>query len=135
MKKLTTVLIAAGLIASASACSAQQQLTTAETCDRVGVAAAGIPQNASKTATNRVANAIRPIEPVASTEMKPVVTAILEFLDEQAKEEPSEEKLGELSAAYQEAGRGLLVRTQVRAGDEPYVPGGAALQFKNGGVR
>ncbi len=104
MKKLTTVLIAAGLIASASACSAQQQLTTAETCDRVGVAAAGIPQNASKTATIRVANAIRPIEPVASTDMKPVVTAILEFLDEQAKETPDEAKLGELGAAYQEAG-------------------------------
>ncbi|MBT2586772.1 hypothetical protein [Arthrobacter sp. ISL-95] len=112
MKKLTTVLIAAGLIASASACSAQQQLTTAETCDRVGVAAAGIPQNASQTATIRVANAIRPIESVASTDMKPVVSAILEYLDEQAKEEPKdaaakserEAKLAELGAAYQEAG-------------------------------
>ncbi|KUM41059.1 hypothetical protein [Arthrobacter sp. EpRS71] len=104
MKKLTTVLIAAGLIASASACSAQQQLTTAETCDRVGVAAASIPQNASKTATNRVANAIRPIEAVASDEMKPVVTAILEYMDEQSKETPDEAKLGELGQAYQEAG-------------------------------
>ncbi len=36
--------------------------------------------------------------------MKPVVTAILEFLDEQAKETPDEAKLGELNAAYQEAG-------------------------------
>ncbi|MET3367581.1 UNVERIFIED_CONTAM: hypothetical protein ABIE34_000807 [Jeotgalibacillus campisalis] len=104
MKKLTTVLIAAGLIASASACSAQQQLTTAETCDRVGVAAASIPQNPSQTASNRAANAIRPIEPVASTEMKPVVTAILEYLDEQAKEEPNEAKMGELTSAFQEAG-------------------------------
>ncbi|MDR6638929.1 hypothetical protein [Paenarthrobacter nitroguajacolicus] len=104
MKKLTTVLIAAGLIASASACSAQQQLTTAETCDRVGVAAAGIPSNQSKTATTRVANAIRPLEPVASTEMKPVVTAILEFMDEQSKENPDEAKLAELGQAYQEAG-------------------------------
>ncbi|MDR6989735.1 hypothetical protein J2Y66_004252 [Paenarthrobacter nitroguajacolicus] len=112
MKKLTTVLIAAGLIASASACSAQQQLTTKETCDRVGVAAAGIPQSPSQTATIRAANAIRPIEPVASTEMKPVVTAILEFLDEQAKDEPTdaaqkserEAKLAELNASFQEAG-------------------------------
>ena len=39
-----------------------------------------------------------------STEMKPVVTAILEFLDEQAKEAPDEAKLGELNAAFQEAG-------------------------------
>ncbi len=104
MKKLTTVLIAAGLIATASACSAQQQLTTKETCDRVGVAAAGIPQNASQTATIRVANAMRPIEPVASDDMKPVVTAILEYMDEQAKETPDEAKLGELGAKYQEAG-------------------------------
>ncbi|MGR0160320.1 hypothetical protein [Paenarthrobacter nitroguajacolicus] len=104
MKKLTTVLIAAGLIASASACSAQQQLTTKETCDRVGVAAAGIPQSPSQTATIRAANAMRPIEPVASTEMKPVVTAILEYLDEQAKETPDEKRMGELTSAFQEAG-------------------------------
>ena len=94
MKKLTTVLIAAGLIATASACSAQQQLTTAETCDRVGVAAAGIPQNPSKTAANRVANAMRPIEPVASDDMKPVVTAITEYMDELSKETPDESKAG-----------------------------------------
>ena len=50
MKKLTTVLIAAGLLATASACSSPQ-LTTAETCDRVGVAVASLPSNASKTAT------------------------------------------------------------------------------------
>lgn len=106
MKKLTTVLIAAGLLASASACSAQQQLTTAETCDRVGVAVASLPSNASKTATIRVANAIRPIEPVASTEMKPVVTAILEYSDELVKDDDhrDEARMGELSAAYQEAG-------------------------------
>ena len=111
MKKLTTVLIAAGLLATASACSSPQ-LTTAETCDRVGVAVASLPSNASKTATIRVANAIRPIESVASNDMKPVVTAILEYSDELVKEEPTdakakeerENKMGELSAAYQEAG-------------------------------
>ncbi|MEV7607703.1 hypothetical protein AB0N65_19905 [Paenarthrobacter sp. NPDC089322] len=105
MKKLTTVLIAAGLLATASACSAPQ-LTTAETCDRVGVAVASLPNNASKTATIRVANAIRPIEDVASNEMKPVVTAILEYSDELVKDDDhrDEAKMGELSAAYQEAG-------------------------------
>lgn len=103
MKKLTTVLIAAGLLASASACSAPQ-LTTAETCDRVGVAVASLPSNASKTATTRVANAIRPLESVASDDMKPVVKAILEYSDELVKETPDENKMGELSAAYQEAG-------------------------------
>ncbi|MBM7794530.1 hypothetical protein [Paenarthrobacter ilicis] len=114
MKKLTTVLIAAGLIATASACSAQQQLTTAETCDRVGVVAAGIPQSQSKTAANRVANAMRPIEPVASSDMKPVVTAITEYMDELSKETPDEAKLGELGQAYQEAGTkyGELCRAQ-----------------------
>ncbi|WP_426004276.1 hypothetical protein ACPFL9_17890 [Paenarthrobacter sp. NyZ202] len=105
MKKLTTVLIAAGLLATASACSSPQ-LTTAETCDRVGVAVASLPSNASKTATIRVANAIRPIEPVASEDMKPVVKAILEYSDEMVKDEDhrDEAKMGELSAAYQEAG-------------------------------
>ncbi|WP_281449814.1 hypothetical protein [Paenarthrobacter nitroguajacolicus] len=105
MKKLTTVLIAAGLIASASACSAQQQLTTKETCDRVNVAAAGgISQTPSRTLSTRAANAVRPIESVASDEMKPVVTAILEYLDEQAKETPDEARMGELTTAFQEAG-------------------------------
>ena len=105
MKKLTTVLIAAGLLVSASACSAQQQLTTAETCDRVNVAAAGgISQNPSRTLSTRAANAVRPIESVASDEMKPVVTAILEYLDEQSKENPNEERMGELTTAFQEAG-------------------------------
>ncbi len=112
MKKLTTVLIAAGLLASVTACSAQQQLTTAETCDRVSVVVASIPQNPSPTASNRAANAVRPIEPVASTEMKPVVTAIIEYLDEQAKEEPTdaakkaerETRMQELELAFQEAG-------------------------------
>ncbi|BCW12224.1 hypothetical protein StoSoilB3_35640 [Arthrobacter sp. StoSoilB3] len=105
MKKLTTVLIAAGLLVSASACSAQQQLTTKETCDRVNVAAAGgISQNPSRTLSTRAANAVRPIESVASDEMKPVVTAILEYLDEQSKENPNEERMGELTTAFQEAG-------------------------------
>ncbi|MBN9131259.1 MULTISPECIES: hypothetical protein [Paenarthrobacter] len=103
MKKLTTVLIAAGLLASASACSAPQ-LTTAQTCDRMAAAASGLTQESNKTATNRVANAIRPIQAVASDEMKPVVTSILDFLDEQAKSDPDEAKLGELTTAYQEAG-------------------------------
>lgn len=103
MKKLTTALIAAGLLVSASACSAPQ-LTTAQTCDRMAAAAAGLTQENNKTATTRVANAIRPIEGVASDEMKPVVTSILDFFDEQAKENPDEKKLGELTTAYQEAG-------------------------------
>ncbi|MFJ4171867.1 hypothetical protein ACIPY3_20360 [Paenarthrobacter sp. NPDC089714] len=103
MKKLTTVLIAAGLLASASACSAPQ-LTTAQTCDRMAAAASGLTQSNNKTASNRVANAIRPIEGVASDDMKPVVTSILALLDEQAKENPDEEKLGKLTEDYQEAG-------------------------------
>jgi len=105
MKKLTTVLIAAGLLVSASACSAQQQLSTKETCDRVNVAAAGgISQNPSRTLSTRAANAVRPIESVASDDMKPVVTAILEYLDEQSKENPNEERMGELTTNFQEAG-------------------------------
>jgi hypothetical protein len=112
MKKLTTVLIAAGLIASASACSAQQQLTTAETCDRLNAVIPSFPQNPSQTIANRAANAVRPIESVASTDMKPVVTAILAYLDRQAEKEPTDAdkkaehqaKLEEATAGFQEAG-------------------------------
>ncbi|MFF2841453.1 hypothetical protein [Paenarthrobacter sp. NPDC057981] len=103
MKKLTTVLIAAGLLVSASACSTQQQLSTQETCDRVNVAAAGISQNPSQTVSNRAANAVRPIEAVASDEMKPVVIAIREYLDEKAKKTPDEARLGELTTGFQES--------------------------------
>ncbi|MFP3580588.1 MULTISPECIES: hypothetical protein [unclassified Arthrobacter] len=103
MKKLTTVLIAAGLLATASACSAPQ-LTTAETCDRVGVAVSSLSSNSGKTATARVANAVRPIESVASDEMKSVVTAIVDYSDEASKANPDENKMGTLSAAYQAAG-------------------------------
>lgn len=112
MKKLTTVLIAAGLLVSASACSAQQQLTTAETCDRVNVVVPSFPQSPSQTAANRAANAVRPIESVASTDMKPVVTAILGYLDALAEKEPTEAdkkaehqaKLEDANSAFQEAG-------------------------------
>ncbi|SDW72003.1 hypothetical protein SAMN04487917_105230 [Arthrobacter sp. yr096] len=112
MKKLTTVLIAAGLIASASACSAQQQLTTAETCDRINVVVPSFPQGPGQTAANRAANAVRPIVNVASADMKPVVTSILAYLDELAKDEPQDAaekeahqaKLEEATAGFQEAG-------------------------------
>lgn len=103
MKKLTTVLIAAGLLASASACSAPQ-LTTAQTCDRMTAAVSGLGQDTNKTSANRVANAIRPLEGVASDDMKPVVTSVLDYLDEQAKESPDEAKLGDLTKSFQEAG-------------------------------
>ncbi|MFJ4027864.1 hypothetical protein ACIPWF_11255 [Paenarthrobacter sp. NPDC089989] len=111
MKKLTTVLIAAGLLASASACSAPQ-LTTAQTCDRMTAAVSGLGQDTNKTAANRVANAIRPIEGVASDDMKPVVVSVLDYLDEQAKEEPTDEaakaerakKMEGLTQSFQEAG-------------------------------
>lgn len=103
MKKLTTVLLAAGLLVSASACSATK-LTTAETCDRVKNVVSSSAAGSEKYAMIRLGNQIRPIEAVSSDELQPVLQAILDFTDETAKEHPDTAKLQELQAEYQKAG-------------------------------
>ena len=104
MKKFTTALFAAGLVVSATACTASNQLSTAETCERIQSVVSNPANNAGKTGMNRLANQIRPIEAVASDELKPALQSILEFTDEQAKETPDEAKLAELQPGYEEAG-------------------------------
>lgn len=104
MKKFATVLFAACLVASATACSASHQLTTAETCERIQSVVSNPANNAGKTGMNRLANQIRPIHAVASDDLKPALESILEYTDEQAKETPDEDKLAELQADYEEAG-------------------------------
>ena len=71
MKKFTTALFAAGLVVSATACTASNQLSTAETCERIQSVVSNPANNAGKTGMNRLANQIRPIEAVASDELKP----------------------------------------------------------------
>ncbi|MFF1251847.1 hypothetical protein ACFVYC_05055 [Pseudarthrobacter sp. NPDC058329] len=104
MKKLATALIAAGLVVSATACTASNQLSTAETCERIQTVVSNPANNAGKTGMNRLANQIRPIHAVASNELKPALQSILEYTDEQAKETPDEAKLTELQAGYEQAG-------------------------------
>lgn len=104
MKKLATALIAAGLVASATACTASNQLTTAETCERIQSVVSSPANNAGKTGMNRLANQIRPIHAVASDDLKGALASILAYTDEQAKETPDEAKLGELKSGYEEAG-------------------------------
>ena len=104
MKKFTTALFAAGLVVSATACTASNQLSTAETCERIQSVVSNPANNAGKTGMNRLANQIRPIEAVASDDLKPALQSILEFTDEQAKETPDEAKLAELQPGYEEAG-------------------------------
>ncbi|WP_426300124.1 hypothetical protein [Arthrobacter sp. R-11] len=102
MKKLTTVLLAAGLLVSASACTAPK-LTTKETCERLNLVVSS-PGGASKASMNRIANALRPLEAVASEELQPSLDALLKFADESAKQNPDEDKLAGLTEEYQKAG-------------------------------
>lgn len=104
MKKLTTALLAAGLIISASACSAPAQLTTAETCDRLKIVVTDSSTSAGKTGMIILGNRLRPLVGGASDEMKPAVQAILDYADENAKESPDAEKVAQLQADYQKAG-------------------------------
>ncbi|WP_258803683.1 YgdI/YgdR family lipoprotein [Pseudarthrobacter sp. NS4] len=104
MKKFATALFAAGLVLSATACSTSQQLSTAETCERIQTVVSNPANSAGKTGMNRLANQIRPIHAVASDDLKPALESILEYTDEQAKETPDEAKLAELQADYEQAG-------------------------------
>lgn len=104
MKKFATALIASGLVVSATACTASNQLTTAETCERIQSVVSNPANNAGKTGMNRLANQIRPIHAVASDDLKGALASILEYTDEQAKETPDEAKLGELQSGYEKAG-------------------------------
>ncbi|UKA62324.1 hypothetical protein [Arthrobacter sp. MMS18-M83] len=104
MKKITTTLLAAGLLLSASACSAPQQLSTADTCSRVKTVISNPTNSTDKTGMIRFANQIRPIVAVSSDELKPTLKAIVDYLDESVKDNPDSAKLNTLKADYQNAG-------------------------------
>ncbi len=109
MKKLATALIAAGLVLSASACTAPTTLSTKETCERVQVVLSN-PSNGggqTKTGLLRLANQLRPIEAVASEDLKPALGSLLEYADEASKETPDEAKIAEMQANNQSANTAL----------------------------
>jgi hypothetical protein len=104
MKKLTTAVLAAGLLLTASAC-APTKLSNQETCERINlVVSTPAGSNTGKTGMTRFANAIRPIEAVSSDDLKPALKAILAYADESIKENPDPAKLDALKAGYEKAG-------------------------------
>jgi hypothetical protein len=104
MKKITTTLLAAGLLLSTSACSASQQLSTADTCSRVKTVISNPTNTTDKTGTIRVANQLRPIEAVSSDELKPTLKTLVDYLDESSKDNPDTAKLNAMKNDYQNAG-------------------------------
>lgn len=109
MKKLATALIAAGLVLSASACTAPTKLSTTQTCERIQVVLSN-PSNGggqTKTGLVRLANQIRPIEAVASDDLKPALGSLIEYADEASKENPDTGKIAEMQANNQAANTAL----------------------------
>ena len=106
MKKTLTVLIAAGTLLGAAACSAPQ-MTNAETCSRVKAITTSPTSNSDKFGMTRLANQIRPIEANASDELQAPLQSIVDYLDESAKKDPDQGKLEELKAQYTAAGQKL----------------------------
>jgi hypothetical protein len=104
MKKLTTAVLAAALLVSASACAAPSQLTTEQTCERIRIVGSDTSASAGKTGMIILGNRLRPILAGASDDLKPAVQAILDYTDESAKENPDAEKLAGLQEGYQQAG-------------------------------
>ncbi|MCA4134177.1 hypothetical protein [Arthrobacter sp. M4] len=101
MKKLAITVLAAGLALSATACS-PTKLSNQETCERVNlVVSTPAGSNTGKAGTTRLANAIRPVEAVASDDLKPALRGILKFLDESIKKETDQAKLEELRPEYE----------------------------------
>lgn len=109
MKKFATALIAAGLVLSASACTAPTKLSTKETCDRVQVVVSN-PSNGggqTKTGLVRLANQLRPIEAVASDDLRPALGSLVEYADEASKENPDQDKMAQMQGNSQAANTAL----------------------------
>jgi hypothetical protein len=104
MKKLSTAVLAAALLVSASACAAPTpQLTTEQTCDRVKIVASDSSANMGTAGMTILANRIRPIVGGASDDLKSSVQAFLDYADESAKETPDADKMVVLQEGYQKA--------------------------------
>ncbi|MEQ4518033.1 hypothetical protein ABLI39_01540 [Pseudarthrobacter sp. B907] len=104
MKKILTVLIAAGTLLGAAACSAPK-MTSEETCARIKTITASPTSSSDKFGMTRLANQIRPIEATASEELQAPLQSIVDYLDESAKKDPDSAKLEELKAKYTSAGQ------------------------------
>jgi hypothetical protein len=104
MKKTLTVLIAAGTLLGAAACSAPK-MTSEETCARIKTITSSPTSSSDKFGMTRLANQIRPIEATASEELQAPLQSILDYLDESAKKNPDSAKLEELKAKYTSAGQ------------------------------
>ncbi|MCX6498206.1 MAG: hypothetical protein NTU93_05315 [Arthrobacter sp.] len=104
MKKTLTVLLAAGTLLGAAACSAPK-MTTEETCARIKTITSSPTSSSDKFGMTRLANQIRPIEATASAELQGPLQSIVEYLDESAKKDPDQAKVDDLKAKYTSAGQ------------------------------
>jgi len=104
MKKTLTVLLAAGTLLGAAACSAPK-MTSAETCARVQSITASPSSGTDKLGMTRLANQIRPIEAASSAELQAPLQSIVDYLDEAAKKDPDATKLADLKNKYASAGQ------------------------------
>ncbi|MDQ0755878.1 hypothetical protein [Arthrobacter sp. B3I4] len=104
MKKTLTVLLAAGTLLGAAACSAPK-MTSEETCARIKTITASPTSGSDKFGMTRLANQIRPIQATASDELQDPLRSIVDYLDEAAKKDPDSAKLEDLKAKYTAAGQ------------------------------
>lgn len=105
MKKILTVLIAAGALLGAAGCSPAPKLSNADTCSRVKTVVSSPTATSDKAGMSRLANQLRPIEAVASDDLKAPLKAIIDFFDESAKDSPDTAKIEGLKASYSAAGQ------------------------------
>ena len=105
MKKTLTVLIVAGTLLGAAACTATPQLTNEETCARVKTVVSAQSASSDKAGMNKVANQLRPIEAAASDDLQDPLQTIIEYFDEAAKPKPDTAKLDTMKADYAAAGQ------------------------------
>lgn len=106
MKKTLTVLIAAGTLLGAAACSAPT-MSNEDTCARIQTVGAGPTSSSDKAGMIRLANRLRPIEATASNELRAPLQTFIDFLDESAKDSPDDAKIQDMQAAYSAAGETL----------------------------
>lgn len=103
-KKLTTALIAAGLVLGAAGCA--PPMSTAETCEKMTAIIVGNMFSGSGSSTEGMTAMIEQLEPMKATEspeLKRMVVDSLNYLHESVKDNPDSLKESELSKKADES--------------------------------
>lgn len=102
-KKLTTTLVAAGLLLGATGCT--PAMSTSETCDKMKAVILGnFGTGADKTRKTAMIDQLKPMEATESPELKTMVTDTLAYLQESVKDNPDSSKVSELSTTANRSG-------------------------------